>query len=157
MHAAPPVRMSLPRDGAWHVFVTFCVSIAAASTTAWVVLRWQQAADAVAMAAMSAAGIAGAIAWLHGRRRDGPRGVLAWDGAAWHWSGASSAPIAGEVCVMVDLGVWLLLRFSPAAPNRRSAWLPVSRSAAGPLWRSWRAAVYARRPAPDALSMPDRT
>lgn len=157
MHAAPPVRMTLAQDQAWRVFVTLCASTAAANTAAWAALYWQAAAEVAGIVAISTAVATGATAWLLTRRRDAARGVLAWDGATWRWAQGSSAPRAGEVCVMVDLGAWLLLRFSPAPPARRRVWLPLSRGAAGPLWSAWRAAVYARRPVPDARSVPDWT
>ncbi len=157
MHAAPPVRMALAQDQAWRVFVSLCAVTAAANTAAWAALHWQASAEVAGIVAISTAVATGATAWLLTCRGDAVRGVLAWDGATWRWSQGSLAPRAGEVRVMLDLGAWLLLRFSPEPPTRRAFWLPLSRADAGPHWSAWRAALYARRPEPDAHSMPDWT
>ena len=154
MHAAPPVRISLVPDNAWHWGVTALVAFASGSMTAWIVSHGQAADDYTAVAALVVAGGSGAAAWLYMRRHDATTCFLTWDGATWQWIQGAAAPCAGEVDVMVDFGAWMLLRFAPAVPSHGAAWKATSRSAAGPLWPAWRAALYSRRPVGDQYSTP---
>lgn len=157
MHVAPPVRMNWAQDRSWRVFVTFCACAAAANAAAWAATHWQAANLTAAMVAMLAAIAAGTVVWLRTERQDAAMDTLAWDGAVWTWSLGSLAPVAGEVRVRIDLGAWVLLRFSPLPSAGRHVWLPVARGAAGGRWPAWRAAVYAPAPAPEPRSRPERT
>ncbi len=157
MHAAPPVRMSLAPDRAWHAIVTLCASAAGANLAAWAALQAQASLQIAAVAALLAGACAGLLASRSVRRRSAATAVLVWDGATWYGSPGVSAPSAGEVRVMIDLGVWLLLRFAPTLPEQPAAWLATSRRHAGALWPAWRAALYSRRPSPDRPSAPDPT
>ena len=154
MHVAPPVRISLVPDNAWHWGVTVLVAFASGSMTAWLVSHGQAASVSMAVAALVVAGGSGAATWLCMSRHDARTCSLNWDGATWQWVQGATAPWVGEVDVMVDFGAWMLLRFAPAAPSRGAAWNAVSRSAAGPLWPAWRAALYSRRPGGDPHSTP---
>jgi hypothetical protein len=149
MHAAPPVRMTLAPDTMWSGFVALCAGLAAANFAVWTaaVLAWPLggAVAAAALAAVSALALAG---WAR-RHSESAAGELAWDGAAWSWTPASAPPIVGEPRVSIDLGAWILLRFTASASSARVRWLAPSRRQAGAAWPVWRAALFAPRPSPE--------
>jgi hypothetical protein len=66
---------------------------------------------------------------------------LRWDGQVW-WLDA----VPGGMKVVIDLGPWMLLSFTPAAPGRLMSWLPVQRRGLEPQWHALRCAVYSPRP-----------
>jgi hypothetical protein len=51
----------------------------------------------------------------------------------------------GNVAVVIDLGPWMLLRFTADAPPR-TTWLPVQRRGLEAQWHALRCAVYSPRP-----------
>ena len=69
-----------------------------------------------------------------------PAQSLRWDGQVWQ---LDAAP--GKLRVAIDLGPWMLLRFSPEG-QRRSHWLPVQRLGLEAQWHALRCAVYSPRP-----------
>jgi hypothetical protein len=146
MHAAPPVRMRLAPDAAWRVFAASTVGIAAASLIAWAALWAQVPAGVTATAAGLVAGTAAGVTWAVLRRHRNAVGLLAWDGAVWQWTPEAAEPDPGEIALMIDLGGWLLLRFTPTRPRAPAIWLTASRRQSAALWPAWRAALYARRP-----------
>jgi hypothetical protein len=156
MHPAPPVRMSLANGAAWDLFVIAGACLAAANLAAWAATLAQASTPTVALTALGIAGVGGGLAALALRRRGATRGALAWDGASWQWSPDAADPCAGEVHVMVDLGAWILLRFTPTAPTAPAAWLGASRRDAAAVWPAWRAALYSRRSSSDLPAATDR-
>ena len=144
MHTAPPVRMSLAPNRAWHGAVALCAAAAAANPAAWVALQLEGPAATVVATSLAAAAAASlsALWWV---RREATTGVLTWDGGAWQWSSDDAAPVAVEPRVMIDLGPWLLLRMAPKLLARRAVLRVASRRRAGASWPQWRAALYARR------------
>ncbi len=155
MHTAPPVRISLAPDAAWHACVVVSCSVAAANMAAWFAVWGQASTGVVAVSALLAAGCAVGLAALLSRQRVATVGVLTWDGAGWQWSPHAAEPLAGELQVRIDLGAWLLLRFKPTAPNSQVSWLALSRRNAVALWPVWRAALYSRRPGRDLATASD--
>ena len=145
MHAAPPVRIILAADKTWRRVGAGCAVVAAANTAAWLAQHAGQPAAITAAAALVAA--VAAVVWLlaWARDRDMAAGVLTWDGAQWQWTKDGGDAAAGAVRVMLDLGLWLLLRFQPTSTGH-ARWLAATRAMAGPLWPAWRAALYARAP-----------
>ncbi len=156
MHAAPPVRMSLAPDRAWHGAIGLCAGAAGANLAAWSALQAQVALPMVVATTLAAAAAASlsALWWV---RRDATSGVLAWDGGAWQWSPDAVASLAVEPRVMIDLGPWLLLRIAPTGPARPALWRVASRRHAGASWSQWRAALYARGPGDGQLPANDPT
>jgi hypothetical protein len=78
---------------------------------------------------------------------------LCWDGQCWALRAlrpASSESTVGEVSVVVDLGIWMMLHFVPATSPRRARalWLPVQRRGIESQWHALRCAVYSPRPTP---------
>jgi hypothetical protein len=132
-----------------------CVSCAAALWWLAQRLQWHGLfpVAATAVGALASA----AFAWrtlpaLHCRLR--------WDGGTWHL-GAARSPAAqewqGSLQARLDVGGWMLLRFTPGAAERASSaprWLTLRHSMSPQHWHSLRCAVYSPRPAapPDAAA-----
>ena len=78
-------------------------------------------------------------------------GVLRWDGRAWsfEFAHAFSDPFDGELSASVDLGAFILLRFTPEVDGQRlrTLWLPAQRRGLEREWHAFRCAVYSPRPA----------
>ena len=88
-----------------------------------------------------------------------PTTSLRWDGSFWHLGPPGTEgdePAAGQVDVAVDLGAWMLLRFTreTSTPGRSVTWLPTQRWGLEAQWHALRCAVYSPRPAPDAAQDP---
>ena len=98
-------------------------------------------------AALSASGIAVLGASLVQRSR---ATHLRWDGLVWHLGPIGDAATPGELHVAIDLGPWMLLRFSASLPDARArtSWLPVQRRGLEAEWHALRCAVYSPRTAP---------
>jgi hypothetical protein len=71
---------------------------------------------------------------------------LRWDTQLWGCGTAAQRghePSNGYVAVSIDLGFWMLLRFSPAPSSLgRGQWLPVQRRGHEPMWHAFRATVH---------------
>ena len=137
MRASPACQVSLQRFGAWRVAVCSLALAGAAAMTGWLIGRespvaigWMMPAAAVALAILALA----VSLWRV------PAQSLRWDGQAWQ---LDAAP--GELSVAIDLGPWMLLRFTPGASSR-TRWLPVQRRGLEAQWHALRCAVYAPRP-----------
>lgn len=136
MRAAPAIQVQCSGGAGWRLVQALVMALAATASTAWVLglVRWPL------LAALGVAPVVFVLAW---RRARPALRTLSWDGQRWLLDGWE-----GGVCVMMDLGGWLLLRFDPTAPAARRHWVPVSRSDAGPALHGLRAAVYCRPPEP---------
>jgi hypothetical protein len=128
----------------WRCVQTLLVALSVAALVAWALLH----ADRSAWPAGPAAALAGALAWR--LLRAGPVDLV-WDGAAWHANG-----VTGEVCLMLDVAGFMLVRLQPlpAGPTR---WIALSRRDTGAADHALRVALYARAPAspnsaPDAAA-----
>jgi hypothetical protein len=143
VHAAPPVRVSVGRSLGWALFLALASGAAAANLVGWLWLHAQWPGEA--LAATGAGALASAGSALHARRHS-RGGDLAWDGAQWHWRGAS-----GQSCIALDFDGWLLLRFQPQ--RGPSEWIAVARGSTLGSWAALRAALYSIRPA-DPLDVP---
>lgn len=150
MQTAPPVSVRGTGGLLWLAVQLALPAAAAASITAWAVAFGLDRAavtptDAVPwlpLAVLSAAAAAGMAAWLAARSLRPAE--LAWDGQQWRLDGA-----AGAVVVMLDLGGWLLLLFSPEVKGKR-LWRAFAVGEAGAAWHGLRTAVHARVPLPVA-------
>jgi hypothetical protein len=145
VHAAPPVRVTLGRSGGWVAFTAYVGGLAAANLSAWLALQAGLSAGVPWIGL--AAGVSGALvtaAWAWQRQAPG---TLDWDGLRWQWAGRD-----GDVRVEIDLGRWMLLRFS--AESARHRWIALSRRQAEGPWPALRAALYSRRPADPSSDAP---
>ena len=146
MRAAPACQFSLRRFGAWRVAVSLLAMLGVAVMTAWLILREP---PLTSPSSLFAALAASALAVLGAAAARTPTADLRWDGGAWHLGQPSAEPVAGDLIVAIDLGPWMLLRFSPSALDARprTTWLPVQRSGLESQWHALRCAVYSPRPA----------
>ncbi|MGL6111091.1 MAG: hypothetical protein ACRC2B_13435 [Rubrivivax sp.] len=86
--------------------------------------------------------------------RQPPRQLI-WDGVAWAVDAPQGDRQAGQVMLMLDLGNWVLVRFTSAEPALRwwrvPMWLPLSSRDAGASWPALRVALHALPP-PDGAT-----
>ena len=112
----------------------------------WAGSHWAGGSAGLLLASLA---IGAGAARLAGQTLAVPRQLLQWDGAAWS-AGAEAAVLqAGRVTLMIDLGTWMLVRFTPggpAVPPRRLAarWLAFAcRGDGRATWAALRVALYA--------------
>lgn len=147
MRAAPACQFSLKRFGMWRAAVLLLAVLGAAAIAAWTIGRESPLASAApigaALALMALATLAASLIRM-------PPVDLRWDGRIWHLGPASGEPTPGELRVAIDLGSWMLLRFTPVVPDARPkvVWVPAQRRGLEPQWHALRCAVYSPRPAP---------
>ena len=140
MRVAPPVQALSCSGGHWRLFQQVLVALGIAVAAAWAGAQLGAEGSALAGAAL-ALGLA--AAWWAGRRLVTPARGLAWDGACWQLQPDGQT---GQVALMIDLGDWMLVRFSPGAH-----WLPLSRRDGAADWQALRVALHAAPPLrPDA-------
>lgn len=147
MRAAPPFQVTLHRFGVWRGAVMGLAGSGLATMAAWLALQQRPIRLAILSAAILAAL---AIVGLSRSLLRTPAAHLRWDGLSWYLGPSSGEPVAGELHVAIDLGPWMLLRFSPAAPaaSWRAAWLPAQRRGLEAQWHALRCTVHSPRPTP---------
>ncbi len=146
MRAAPACQFSLQRFGVWRVAVLLVAALGAAAMVAWLVAGESPLASPVSIVAILVMPVMAALAASLVRT---PAVDLRWDGRMWHLGPPSGQPLSGDLSVALDLGSWMLLRFSPTAPEARprTTWLPVQRRGLESQWHALRCAVHSPRPA----------
>jgi len=129
-------------------------ALAAAALGAWLARHgWAQAFDRPPPDGLALAGalMFGLPAALGGwRALPTAAAHLAWGGDQWVHSAPDdkgAAPLEGRLEPMIDLGIWMLVRFRSTAPPL-ARWLVVEASAAGAAWHPLRAALF--QPAAEA-------
>jgi hypothetical protein len=151
MHGAPPVALVCEGGAVWRGVQAGLPALAAAALAAWAAGHGGLGLWAQAILALVAAAPAAILAWHAAAPK--PR-TLAWDGEHWRLGPAGGA---GRVDLMIDLGGWLLLRFSADGAGAATAWLAVSGTAAGASLHGLRLALQARAPAAHAgIDSPER-
>lgn len=160
MRAAPDIHVCVTRFGMWRAAVLTVGLFAASAIVAWVIqhmraLPWPAAAGQVAVGAV----VFALTVWLIAGLTKVSAFQLRWDGLSWYFNreaptsaGAIAAdPQAGELSIAIDLGAWLLLRFTPGTPPGpvRACWLPLQRQGLERQWHGLRCALYSPRPAPE--------
>jgi len=138
MRASPACQVSLRRFGVWRAAVLGLGLLGVASVTAWLASREEalsaQLASAIGLAALMMAALVASLLRT-------PAADLRWDGQVWQLGA-----MPGDLTVVLDLGPWMLLRFTAGAPAR-TTWLPVQRRGLEGQWHALRCAVYSPRPA----------
>ena len=98
----------------------------------------------LALGSLLAASVA--AVWA-GRRWRTPALSLSWDGSAWQLAAPGAEPCAGQALPMLDLGRWMLVRFTPEVDGRpawrQAVWLPLAQRAAPAEWPALRVALHA--------------
>ena len=146
MRAAPAFQVSLRRFGLWRGAVLTLAALAMATMAAWLFTHERPIQIVAWLAAGSSiVAIGGLAAWA----ARVPPVDLSWDGQTWSVGRSAGEPAPGELHVAIDLGRWMLLRFTPAVPAGAPAvWLPVQRLGLESQWHALRCSVYAPRPVP---------
>ena len=159
MRAPPPVEFSCALGRAWRAALSSLAGLSAAVPIAWglpvAAAQWGdppgsplgelgipllQGAVVLAVALMTS----GAL-WLASRRFDTDERTLRWDGQDWVLAGrAGHAHQRGDAALMLDLGPWLLVRFTPAATSsaRAARWLALAAGSDAARWAALRGALW---------------
>ncbi len=112
MRHAPPADAACASGGWWFHCRVVLHALAAAALAAWAAGHLQSGAAATAAAAVFSA----LLTALWAARRPRPAGGrLRWDGQCWQFDAGEpgTPPLAGAAEPLLDLGPWLLVRFTP--------------------------------------------
>lgn len=144
MRAAPAVAVTIQRSPRWVGLVASWALAAVATLLAWAATgggaRW------LAVVLTSAVGVV--ILLVEWRRQPV---ALRWDRQDWHL-GPAHGPVAakeaaGDLRAAIDLGDWMLLRFTSGTDARvRRTWVVAQRASTVGDWHALRCAVYSPRP-----------
>lgn len=140
MHAAPSVEIVVARFGVWRVATLLLAALVIGAMSLW----WS-AHLAPRPAWLSAAAALGVIVAVIGAATTMAPLVLRASGGQWQLARNAEPAVSGEVMVALDLGAWMLLRFTPGAGVGRARWIAVQRRGLEPQWHALRCAVYAPR------------
>jgi hypothetical protein len=138
MRAAPAFQVTLRRFGVWQVSVSMLVAAGLVCIGTWASSLHLQidwligTALSVLVACIVGLGVS--------LCRISPAG-LRWDGLSWH---LGAAP--GELRPIIDLGPWMLLRFTATDAPSTSTWLPAQRRGIEKQWHAFRCSIYSPRP-----------
>jgi hypothetical protein len=156
MHGSPPCAITVARFGAWRAAVAVLALAALAALLAWFFTSplgagaWVRAG--VAVAALAILALAASL-WRQ------PAVRLRWDGHAWTVATPAGGPeVSGRLEIAIDLGLFLLLRFTPAGRSGPAAvrWIPVGRAGLEHDWHAFRCAVHSPQPAAGAAAAEPR-
>lgn len=148
MRASPSFQVALRHFGIWRGAVLALLTLGLTVMASWLLGRDPQSSLEIACAALAAL----AMAWLAVSLGRVKAADLRWDGRCWHLGQPAAPdrdPMPGELHVAMDLGPWMLLRFTAGAPGTRArvVWLPVQRRGIETQWHALRCAVHSPRPA----------
>jgi hypothetical protein len=147
MRAAPEFQVCLHRFGVWRGAVLVLAGLTVATTIAWLATRERPIETEVWVGSLLS--MVAAVALTTSVVRT-PPATLRWDGRAWHLGSTPGDLSPGELEIAIDLGRWMLLRFTPAASaGARVVWLPVQRKGMESQWHELRCSVHAPRIAAD--------
>jgi len=155
MRAAPALQVTVTRRGAWRWVVVALAATSFSALAAWIGSRLVENSLAMPVGICMASALAAVMAWR--ALKPAPLG-LRFDGQCWHL--LASAPFdesgrPGDVTVVMDLGLWMLLRFDAHAGEmheRCRRWLAVDRHELRAQWHGLRCAVYSPRPGVSSAS-----
>ena len=147
MRACPPIEVRLHHDGQWRGFVLTVLASNCAVVATWL---FTAEADVALKASVVVAALIASVAALPLALRSDR--TLRWTGQRWQLidAGRDRAPAQdGEMSVALDLGSWMLLRFTASGVSPSVViWLPVQRRGLEAGWHGLRCALYASRPLP---------
>ena len=152
MRASPPIDIVLNRSGAWLGFVVAVVLAVMTVVTAWIALALRDLTlSRLAALGLAVLTLALLVSALRLTRRIGGR--VRWTGRRWELDDAVSRGgqrRTGDVALAIDLGNWLLLRFTYSDEGGTPRWLPVQRRGHEAQWHALRCALHSSRPASDS-------
>jgi len=143
MRAAPAVDYPVAVAGLWFDALAVLLAWSAVAPLGLILGHALGRSEPVWIGLLLATLAAGLWSWRRRARVRADTG-LRWDGQAWSLRAltpaAATGPAAsgGSCAVMIDLGDWLLLRWSGAGGQR---WLPLTRTDAPPSWHALRVAL----------------
>jgi hypothetical protein len=152
MRSSPALTFTVERFTFWRLALGVWVLCTAAALFAWALLmsaQWGMAVWLVALALTSATG------WVAARLSSTGPVLLHWDRQSWRCGPGGSVmpePASGTLDVTIDLGAWMMLRFTDQRTGKRR-WIAVQRSGLEGQWHALRCAVYS--PRPEAGGLPD--
>ena len=151
MRVAPPVQALSCGAGPWLAIQLALYALSTAVAVWWAAARWWEPGAVLFWVSL----LLGLIAALVARRAlSVPARQLGWDGSSWRVSPPEGGGQTGRVALMLDLGHWMLVRFTPDATDgpfwRRGIWLPLARRDTAAAWPALRVALHAPQPAPPA-------
>jgi hypothetical protein len=146
MRAAPAFQVTLRHFGVWRISIGALAAGGLACLGAWAMSRdlpigWLLGATLMA-SVVAVVGLAVSLC------RVLPVS-LRWDGLCWHLGqpdAISDDARPGDLRSIIDLGPWMLLRFTAA--DSPPTWLPVQRRGLEAQWHALRCSVYSPRPSP---------
>ena len=153
MRASPAFQVSLRHFGVWRLSVLVWVLVASSSALAWCASGSERKAAGVWLLALAVTVL---MAWAAIAATRSPAMSLRWDTQTWRLGPVASLgeePWSGQLAVLIDVGPWMLLRFSRDDGSRWSSlssaqhWLAVQRGGLPCSWHSFRCAVLSSRPA----------
>lgn len=143
MQAASAVQVTVRHFGVWNLMLCLVGAI-----TLWVAAAWQGAVPdetsrGAAALLITLAGGATVVALTLWRRHSI---TLRWDTQRWFLTSCRpdvDAVALTELCVVLDLGGWMLLK-TRAEGCARCDWIPLQRSGLERQWQLLRCALYAQ-------------
>jgi len=146
MRVAPPVQALSCGAGPWQSTQQMLYALSVAVLAYWAGRQLLQPSLALGFGCLA---LALSAAWLAGQLLRRPPCALIWDGAAWAVELPRLGRHTGQVALMLDLGGWMLVRFTPDRPPGPIAiWLPLSSRDAAASWPALRVALHSTRAPP---------
>lgn len=146
MRHPPAFQIDVRTGRAWFWCLVILTTFSFVSVLAWAVLMWQRQ-DLLWPLFMVSLSALVAIFFKPHRNNAEPRS-LRWDGQQWLFAATrrpGSAMTPGELQVLLDLGGWLLLRFTESSPHffgRKRHYLALSRVDLARQWNVLRSTLY---------------
>ena len=157
MRGSPPCAVVVRRFVVWRSAVCVVALAGVSALVAWVLLApvGQLVAVRVGVGLAGLASLALAASLVRTRPV-----VVRWDGVAWTVADPANvvaAPLAGTLDVAIDVGSFMLLRFTSNGirPPLGVRWIPVERRGLEREWHSFRCAVYSPRPVAGSVDAAD--
>ena len=147
MRVAPPVQALSCSAGPWQSIQVALYALSTAVAVWWAGAHLGQTGTLLALVSLLAGLVAAIVA--RGALSE-PALRLAWDGSAWRLQPPRGEGPAGRVALMLDLGGWMLVRFTPSSAGRwawgGATWLPLCRRDVASAWPTIRVALHAPQP-----------
>jgi len=146
MRVAPPVQALSCSAGPWWSIQLAMYALSTGVAVWWVGAQLGGAGAGLACGSLVLGLVAG---WVARRALAKPAMRLGWDGSSWRLQVPGCDERLGSVVLMLDLGAWMLVRFTAAdaRPGRGVVWLPLSQRVATDVWPALRVALHAPQPA----------
>jgi hypothetical protein len=135
----PPFQITVHKFGVWRAILTSIVALIFATLLTWSISLgsvWSGVFSTLAL-------VLSLAAWRSLARVQAFS--LRWDTQVWALGEAQTRghePYMGQLIVTLDLGFWMLLKFSPYDAHARTRWLAVQHAGHERWWHALRTTVY---------------